>query len=322
MGLKSRSATREATLFFLVMCLASATSSPAEPAPSRGTRFVVFGHTYGLLKTAEQRQRLIDHVNAEGVDYVFALGDADLWNPAVTEQYRKGFSAPLHSAPGNHDLTPDRRQGYQESVGYLEKTLTSEDANFILVNSSEDVTNILGFLERSMSGLDASRVTVLLGHHRIWDDNLLSDRPYQHDKSYEFAELLPRLKGNVDHIFAGNSPAQYFTNPKNPHIVYWSDVVWGIPCYSVGVAWTKTLTYLVVQVQGSELMIAPRSIPPVSRPKTPPTTEPHRRDTLTYRVLVALQSKKFLAGLISGILLFGFAAALRRRLARNSEGRP
>jgi hypothetical protein len=86
-----------------------------------------------------------------------------------------------------------------------------------------------------------------LGHHRIWDDSIISPAPYAHDKSYLFDEIYPVLQNNrVKAIFAGNSKRQYFTdfqsldgsNPnwgkQNINNIYWCDMVGDIAMYSVG----------------------------------------------------------------------------------------
>jgi predicted phosphodiesterase len=302
-----------AMLGALLLALAAPLDSRAEVAQLGGTRFVVVGHTYGLLKTPDQRQQLIERVNAEGVDRVFILGDADLWDPMVARQYRSRLTAPFYAAPGNHDLEQGRKAKYLESVGYLNQTITAEDVNFILIDSSDDVVRINEYLETALAGIDDSRITVLLTHHRIWDDGLRSDLPYQHDKSYRFSELNPQLEEKVDYIFAGNSPAQYFTDPYNPHIVYWSDVVRGIPCYSAGVAWSDKLTYLVVRVVGSELMITPRSVPLPPHAESSEAHTPRSRGSVLHRALLALRSRRFLAGVACGFLAFAAASVLWRR---------
>lgn len=83
---------------------------------------------------------------------------------------------------------------------------------------------------------------IILTHHRIWDDTIISKNPYEHDKSYYFEDIYPTIKDRVNYIFAGNSKRQYFRDLKdtvsygkqNINLIYWMDKVGNIDAYSVG----------------------------------------------------------------------------------------
>ena len=79
-------------------------------------------------------------------------------------------------------------------------------------------------------------------NHRIWDDTLLSKKPFQHDKSYFFEEIYPSIKGKVNYIFAGNGKRQYFRDIKddvsygkqNVNVIHWLDMIGDINAYAIG----------------------------------------------------------------------------------------
>ncbi|MCH6576145.1 MAG: hypothetical protein IH795_13270, partial [Bacteroidetes bacterium] len=55
---------------------------------NRGTRFVIFGHTYNTIKDSVKRNLFIKSINSEEPDYVLVLGDSDAWNSTIADQYR------------------------------------------------------------------------------------------------------------------------------------------------------------------------------------------------------------------------------------------
>ena len=234
-----------------------------------GTRFAVIGYTYQTLNTPALRDKLIDHVNQEGVDHVFILGDADLWDPDVVNQYKNGFNAPVYFAPGNHETMDDEREveeqyeSYLANVGYDRKVIRENDVNFITVNSGDDIVTLNAFLADTFQDLP-DNPTVMLGHHRIWDDNRTSPFPNGQYKSYLFSEFRPALRDNVDLIFSGNSARIYFGSPGksrdvNNNIAYWCDIVDGVRGCSVGMKNPSQATYVVATVLNKEVLLAPRA---------------------------------------------------------------
>ena len=276
------------------------------------TKFITFGHTRTILKDPQKRELFINYINSEDAEYVFVLGDASAWREEIASEYVSKIKAEVYFAPGNHDLKKavlfgeDRRSKYIKSVGYFEKTIVTNDCNFVLVNSSENIEHINNFLDTSLPKTNPSNVTILLAHHRVWDDNLLSELPYEHDKSYYFSELLPHIDGKADYIFAGNSPSQYFKQEKtkaNREVVYWCDIVNGIECYSNGMT-GNTISYLVVEVVGKNLVVSPRSFPlSKSEIKKPGWwRSKFRKDSLWHKLLTKTRHKVFWFGFIIGIL--------------------
>ena len=315
-------------LFMLGVTLATATipatalaqgaaleSSGAQRSHS-GTRFAVIGYISPTLNTPELRMMLIDHVNKDAVDHVFILGDADLWDSEVVEQYRKSLNAPVHFAPGNHETMDDEREleeqheSYLANVGSENYAFGETDVNFISINSGDDVVKLNAFLARTFQELPADRPTVMLGHHRIWDDNRTSPYPNGQYKSYQFAELLPELREKVDLIFSGNSARIYFGThgfgaDVNDNVVYWCDIVEGVRGCSVGMKGPFQATYVVAHVLNGEVAISPRAFQIARGSQTPARVDPTDRTRWTARVAYVLQMTTF--WLAMG---FGFAAGI------------
>jgi len=276
------------------------------------TKFITFGHTRTILKDPQKRELFINYINSEDAEYVFVLGDASAWREEIAAEYISKIKAKIYFVPGNHDLKAplfeaDRKSKYIESVGYLEKIVVTNDCNFILINSSESIQHINNFLDTSLIKIGPNNVTILLAHHRVWDDNLLSEFPYEHDKSYYFSELLPHIDGKADYIFAGNSPSQYFRKEKtqlNRDVVYWCDIVNGIECYSNGMT-GNTISYLVVEVVGKNLVVSPRSFSLSADKMRKPEwwRLKARKGTLLYKLLTRLKYTTFWFGFALGILL-------------------
>ena len=55
-----------------------------------------------------------------------------------------------------------------------------------MINSSDSIQNIKKNLKDLLQKNFNSGPVILLTHHRIWDDTLISAKPMQHDKSYYF----------------------------------------------------------------------------------------------------------------------------------------
>lgn len=173
---------------------------------------------------------------------MFVLGDSSLEQPAVVAAFEQSFTVPIHATPGNHELEAGHREAYLARFPELVKTVSTPDGDFVLAASSLPIAELRAALDGALAALDPARPTILLTHHRIWDDTLTSAGPYQHDKAFWFDELYPTLRGRVDFIFAGNSRRQYFRDlshssnygPQNLNAVYWADRVGEITAYSVG----------------------------------------------------------------------------------------
>ena len=261
-------------LYSLMGCREEAPLVPPEPRRIVATdggeelRFAVIGHLYPIARP-RPLEVIIAAINRENPDLVFILGDSTLEDSRVVSLFQEKLEGEVFFTPGNHELKKDRRESYLENVGYLEHFFSTEACNFVLLNSSAGLEENLAFLDRALAAAKPARPTVILTHHRIWDDTLLSREPYEHDKSYYFSEIYPMLRGRVDAIFAGNSKRQYFRDlklspnygPQNLDNVYWADRVGGITGYSVGMGdGVPKAGFVIVEVVDGRLLLHPRSI--------------------------------------------------------------
>ncbi len=276
-------------------------------------RFITIGHTMDILRDSETRDILINSINSQNTDCVFMLGDCAIYKEELYKQYMTGIDAKLFCSPGNHDLKEGKKSDYTFSVGYLDTALYFSNCNFILLNSSESEERINAYVRTALSKADTSLPTILLTHHRIWDDNLMSDSAYSHDKSYLFREIEASLKDQVDYIFAGNSQNQYFgdqylTNRKiNKNNVFWCDVANGIKCYSVGMDYN--ISYVVGEISNGKLSVTPVSIKMPQEETIAPVPKENKR-SLKQKVLKNLKTKGFWLGVIGGFVCSLFCGGL------------
>lgn len=201
--------------------------------------FVVFGHGYSTLLSKNSRDDFIKKINKTNPKLVFILGDSELHKNDVVIHYKTKIKAKVFFSPGNNEIINGNLNKYLANVGYLDTLLKTEFGNFILLNSLSSSESINLFLKNVIKNSDTLVPTFLLTHHRIWDDNLISSFPYEHDKSYLFSDLDSNIISSFDYIISGNSPTQYFGHvnsnyPNNTNICYWVDIVKSIKCYSMG----------------------------------------------------------------------------------------
>lgn len=227
-------------------------------------KFIVIGHSYSVLNSTEKRGLLFDAINKEKPNYVFVLGDCEIYNKKIYTEYISELNNQVFFSPGNHDLSEDRSDQYMANVGYLNKTIIDSTCNFILFNSSESGDHVREYMDEALNEINPNNPTIILTHHRVWDDNLISEDPYSHEKSYMFSKILPIMANRVDYFFAGNSPRQYFggqfceDQKKNPNINYWCDIVGNMVCYSVGM--NHNINFIVAELNQQKLSVYPRSI--------------------------------------------------------------
>ena len=234
---------------------------------SEDIRVILLGHLYPILtddseirippddldadksRKDELLQNLFANVNALNPDYVAILGDSNLHNPKTKDLLLRGIKSEVLFAAGNNDLKGGKN-AYLESIGYLETVVQKDFLKLVVFNSSESAPYLNEFFDQTLTRKnpsDQTTITLVLGHHRIWDDSEISETPYSHDKSYFFEEIYPSLDGRVTAIFAGNSKRQYFTDfeglhgrlkpsrgKQNFNNIFWADKVGDISCYSVG----------------------------------------------------------------------------------------
>ena len=226
-------------------------------------RFIIMGHLYPIINDKEKYQRFVDKVNSYKPDYIFILGDSEIQNKKIYKKYLDSFKTEIFFSPGNHELKKSKNN-YLENVGYLDLVIEKKSARFILLNSSESIDNIKTTLKKFLSKKFSAGPTIILTHHRIWDDTLISKKPYQHDKHFYFEEIYPIISDDVDYIFAGNSKRQYFMDlenlptygKQNINNIFWFDKIGSIKAYSVGMGdGSPKANFTIVDLFNKELVI-------------------------------------------------------------------
>jgi hypothetical protein len=216
----------------------------------------VGGHFYDLVTYFQDILfEMAAAINEENADYVFILGDyaesgtEDEWQ--TMDKFLNRIEAPIISSPGNHDFISFSK--YRSRFGYLYYTLFTDDANFVFVNSSDNLSLIKGYLEPMWPALDNGKPTLLLTHYILWEKNYYNKRK-RYGRSFEPDEILPYLKGRVDYILSGDVPR---SNPKTLH---------GISMYPVGMGFAgfrrqDPVVYFVGEIDGSgQLKMSPRYV--------------------------------------------------------------
>tara|TARA_Y100000816_G_scaffold291340_1_gene282418 strand:+ start:1128 stop:2108 length:981 start_codon:yes stop_codon:yes gene_type:complete len=228
-----------------------------------GTKFIVVGHIYPIINDEKKIKKLISKINSHKPKYVFILGDSRLNKPEIVNNFKKKIKAQTFFSPGNHDLKD--RNSYKKNIGYFNYVINEKDIKFILVNSSESLKNLSNYLKENLKEKFENGPTIILTHHRIWDDTLLSQNSFEHDKSFYFKDIFKIIDGKVDAIFSGNSKRQYFRDltddglsygKQNINLIYWMDKVKNIDLYSIGMGdGDPKANFVVVNVEGNNLNI-------------------------------------------------------------------
>ena len=228
----------------------------------KGTKFVLLGHLYPLIKNHENGLlKLAEKVNSHNPDYIFILGDSKLDDPKTIEQIEKLFKGKIFYSPGYNESNKERLN-YKKNVGYFNKLIDEKDVRFILLDSNKkDTGEITKILDNYLKKKFNNGPTVLLTHHRIWDDTLIREG---HDKNFYFEEIYSIIKNNVDYIFAGNGKRQYFRDLKdniiygkqNVNVIFWLDKIGNIDNYAIGMGdgYPKAI-FTIAQVLDDKLFI-------------------------------------------------------------------
>jgi len=205
-------------------------------------RIIVLGHLYPIIHDEEKFNNLKKKINSYKPNYIFLLGDSLIDDPNIFKKYINSFNnSELYFSPGNHELKSSK-SNYLKNVGYFDLFKIKKNFNFLLINSSDSLNNIKSNIIKFLSNIDNNKPTILFTHHRIWDDTLISKKPFQHDKSYYFDELYPLIENRIQYIFSGNSKRQYFKDLENKKTygkqnlnnIFWFDKIKNINAYSVG----------------------------------------------------------------------------------------
>ena len=231
------------------------------------TSFIVIGHLYPITSNSGYMEKLFVKIHSLNPDYVFVLGDSSITDSYIYTKYYQSFGDKIYSLPGNSEMINGTLDDYEKNVGYLNKVVNTENVNFILLNSLENITSIKRYLINAINKNNKDKYNILLTHHRIWDDTLTSKFPYEHDKSYYFKEIYPLIKGKIKAIFSGNSKRQYFSDSKwgnvgqNVNNIYWVDQIGNISCYSVGTgdAYPK-LGFVYGEIDNNKLYLEPHHV--------------------------------------------------------------
>ena len=205
--------------------------------------FTVVGHTQYLLADSKKYNSFIKAFNANDSDYIFFLGDSGLGESSVFDGMDDQIVQKIYSVPGNGEYRVGIKS-YVDRVGYLNKDIETDNFIFLLLDSSQPLSGIRSLLMewRERHG-SKNKTVILLTHHRIWDDSIISAKPYNHDKSFYFRDVFPLLFGFVDYMVAGNSKRQYFQDlpaslknnqPPNYTATYWEEDFQGIKAYNIG----------------------------------------------------------------------------------------
>jgi len=229
----------------------------------KGTRFVVAGHLYPIIKDVQKINEFVLKINSYKPDYVFLLGDSNLQDEKSFNYLQTTINSKIFYVPGNNELRISK-DGYIKNVGYLNKVIIEKDIKFILLDSSDSLDNIKKFLNENLIKPFNYGPTIILTHHRIWDDTIISKKPYQHDKSYYFEDIYPSIKNKIHSIFSGNSKRQYFRDLKdsvsygkqNVNLTFWADKIGDINAYSVGMGnGVPKANFVIVDVLQKDLLI-------------------------------------------------------------------
>ena len=250
-------------ILFLIILFFTFLSKNLSFSHNLNERFIIMGHLYPIIKDDEKYQKFVDKVNSYKPDYIFILGDSEIQNKEIYKKYFNSFKTEVFFSPGNHELKKSKKN-YLENVGYLDLVLEKKSARFILLNSSESVDNIKKTLRKFLSKKFSNGPTIILTHHRIWDDTLISKKPNQHDKHFYFEEIYSIIKDDVDYIFSGNSKRQYFMDlenlptygKQNINNIFWFDKIGSIKAYSIGMGdGSPKANFTIVDLFNNELVI-------------------------------------------------------------------
>jgi calcineurin-like phosphoesterase family protein len=240
-------------------------------SPAKATRFAVLGHMYPITEDRERLLGLIQDVNEKNPEYVFILGDSNAWKKATYETLSKRFKGKVYFVPGNHDVKKEKKAKYLKNVAYMSNHIETKDANFLLFYSGLSLENVQKYLKDQQLIIRNDKPLILMTHHRIWDDNLISSGAFRHDKSYKFEEIYPLIKNRVKYIFAGNSNRQYFGHSAtNTNVIYWVEKFRNITCIACGMGNAKPkATYIVADYKNGDMDIEPYYFKLKSDPNLP-----------------------------------------------------
>ncbi|WP_185235181.1 metallophosphoesterase family protein [Teredinibacter franksiae] len=196
-------------LLMLVCASISACKQKVDEGP---LRVAFLSHTYHLHTHKDIQAMLVDSINKANPKYIFSLGDVVLVNDAYRWEHAKafhsGFMSPVYYSPGNHDLHsfyevesletnrhyPQRRQEYIDQIGYVNKHVQDDRADFILFNSNDPYVTTKPFLDQAIASANPDTPNFMLTHHPIWIDRFGKNWIQWYWKSIKREEVAPHLK--------------------------------------------------------------------------------------------------------------------------------
>lgn len=250
--------------FTIILLLIFFASTSFIFSKNSGTRIILAGHLYPIEENEKKLKKFINKINSYNPDLVFILGDSNLHNLKTIKKLKNLINSNLYFSPGNQELNISKSK-YLKNVGYLNKLIELKDIRIILLNSSDNLTNIKKNLKNLLKNKYDNGPTILLTHHRIWDDTLLSQKSNEHDKSYYFKDIYPIIKNKIDYIFSGNSKRQYFRDltdqlsygKQNINNIFWMDKIGTIKAYSIGMGdGHPKANFTVVDVINKDLLVS------------------------------------------------------------------
>ena len=249
---------------FLFICIFFLTISFSKisNADNKNFRFILTGHMYPIINDQIKLDNFLDKINTYNPDILFILGDSNLHIIEDLKKIKNKVKSELYFSPGNQELLPSNKDKYLSNIGYMNKVVIKNNIRFTILNSSEEKNQIKKYITENIK--NDEKINLILTHHRIWDDSIIDNKSYSHDKSFYFEEIYPLIKNRVKAIFSGNSKRQYFRDltdhngygKQNVNLIYWMDKIGSIDLYSIGMGdGTPKATFTIVDVIDDKLII-------------------------------------------------------------------
>ena len=176
----------------------------------RAETFFATGHIGSLNE--QQTSILIKSIQSQrsSASRVFILGDSNLNKPTFRRLWTDAFGSKAVLVPGNHEFD-DGVSSYFEKFPFDRSPIETKKFIFFPLISVESLDSVLKDLIVWKANFQGDqRIKVMLTHHRIWDDTILSAAPFKHDKAFFFNDIYQHVDGFIDVIIAGTVSANIF----------------------------------------------------------------------------------------------------------------
>ena len=231
-------------------------------ADNKNLRFILTGHIYPIINDEVKLNNFLNKINSYNPDILFILGDSNLHIADDLKKIKNKIKSKIYFSPGNQELLSTNKDKYLSNIGYLKKVVIKNNIRFIVLNSSEEKSQIKKYLTENIK--NDGKINLILTHHRIWDDSIIDSTSYSHDKSFYFEEIYPIIKNRVKAIFSGNSKRQYFRDlndhsgygKQNVNLIYWMDKIGSIDLYNIGMGdGSPKATFTIVDVVDDKIIV-------------------------------------------------------------------